>query len=330
VRSSRLGAPPRLIDLEPQPDEVRAEALEGLRQTPRRLPSRFFYDAAGAELFERICLLPEYYLTRTEISILRARLPEMAAEIGPGARVVEFGSGSGEKTELLLRALIEPSEYLPIDLSREQLVEFSRRVAALHPELRVTAICADWNEELRLPRSGAHRRTLVFFPGSSLGNLDAPQAVGFLSRAARLAGSGGALLLGADLRKEVPVMLRAYDDAQGVTAAFNRNLLVRLNRECGADFDLAAFAHRAVWNQEAGRVEMHLVSGRDQVVFFPDSGTDEAESVPLRDGEAIVTEHSHKYEVAQLEELAAAAGWKARRRWMDAESAFGAFLFECA
>jgi L-histidine Nalpha-methyltransferase len=327
VRPGGLATRPRLIDLEPPPDEVRAGALAGLRQTPRRLPSRFFYDAAGAELFELICRLPEYYLTRTEISILRSRLPEMAAEIGPGARVVEFGSGSGEKTELLLRALIEPAEYLPIDISREQLVEFSRRLAALHPGLRVTAVCADWNHELRLPRSGAHRRTLIFFPGSSLGNLDEPQALAFLRRAARLAGHGGALLLGADLRKAVPVMLRAYDDAQGVTAAFNRNLLVRLNRECRADFDPAAFAHRAVWNEEAGRVEMHLISGRAQRVAFPGEGAEEAATFSFAEGDAIVTEHCHKYEIAQLEELAGAAGWHPRRRWTDAAGAFGVFLF---
>jgi L-histidine Nalpha-methyltransferase len=330
LRESELAERPRLLDLEPPPAELRAEALEGMRRHPRRLPSKFFYDARGAELFEAICRLPEYYLTRTELEILHAHLRNMADEIGPGARVVEFGSGSGEKTELLLRALHAPAEYLPVDISREQLVEFAERLAEQHPRLRVTAVCADWNQELRLPESVGHR-TLVFFPGSSIGNLDAPEAEDFLRRAARMAGAGGALLLGADLRKEVPVMLRAYADAAGVTAAFNLNLLARLNRECGTDFDLEAFEHRAVWNERAGRIEMHLVSRCAQRVRFPAmEGGRSAESVSFAAGESLVTEHSHKYAPGQLEGIAGAAGWEPWRRWTDRAENFGVFLFRRA
>jgi L-histidine Nalpha-methyltransferase len=331
VREDAIAQRPRLLDLEPPPAELRAEALDALRSSPRRLPSKFFYDAAGAELFERITTLPEYYLTRTELAILHAHLPEMAVEIGSGARVVEFGSGSGEKTELLLRALHAPAEYLPIDISREQLVEFAARVAEEHPELRVTAVCADWDDHLRLPEAEAEGTTVIFFPGSSIGNLDRPEAEAFLARAARLAGPRGALLLGADLRKDVPVLLRAYDDAAGVTAAFNLNLLARLNRECATDFDLDAFEHRAVWNGEPGRIEMHLVSARDQTVSFPAAaGGRPAESVSFAAGEAVVTEHSHKYRVSEVEAMAAAGGWEACRRWTDEGDGFGVFLFRRA
>ncbi|MEM1179506.1 MAG: L-histidine N(alpha)-methyltransferase [Acidobacteriota bacterium] len=287
-----------------------AEVLEGLAQTPKRLPSKFFYDGAGSALFERICELDAYYPTRTEVGILERHGAEMAAQIGPGALVIEPGSGSGVKTELLLRALEAPAGCVLIDISREHLLASAERLGEQFPEIDVVPVEADFTRDVDIPRLDA-RRAVVFYPGSTIGNFDRRGAERFLARMAELVGPGGGLLIGVDLVKERSVLELAYDDPQGVTAAFNRNLLVHLNREIGTDFDPARFEHVALWNAEASRIEMHLESRGPQTVRVGDA------QIHLSDRERICTEHSNKYRLDQFASLAAAAGWRTDKVWTD-------------
>jgi dimethylhistidine N-methyltransferase len=288
------------------------DALAGLASRPKTLPCKYFYDAEGSKLFEQICELPEYYPTRTELSILRAHAGEMAACLGAGALLVEYGSGSSTKTRLLLERLERPAAYVPIDVSREHLLAAAFALEADYPELEVLPVCADFTAPVRLPRTRrAPRRRAVYFPGSTLGNFEPAAAVALMAGVARLVGRRGAFLVGVDLRKHPRVLERAYDDAAGVTAAFNQNLLARMNRELGADFDLARFAHRAAWAPGPGRIEMHLVSTVAQLVHVA--------GVPVRfaRGETICTEHSHKYTLPGFAALARRAGLAVRRVWTD-------------
>jgi dimethylhistidine N-methyltransferase len=320
---------PLLHDLHPPADDLCGDALRGLRGPRRTLPPKYFYDRRGAELFERICELEEYYPTRTELGILRGALPEIATRVGPAARVVEFGSGSGIKTRLLLEALESPAAYLPIDISRDQLMGFASSIAQRYPELEVLPVCADYTGYLTLPQGGAGaRRTLAFFPGSTIGNLEPREAVAFLRRVATIGGPAARLLIGVDLRKDEAVLERAYNDAEGVTAEFNLNLLQRLNTECGADFDLDAFHHRAVYDPEHGRIEMRLVSRRPQRVRLPAPDAGEVVEISFREGDHITTEHSYKYSPDGFEELAREGGWAAEARWSDRRGWFGVFLLE--
>jgi dimethylhistidine N-methyltransferase len=293
------------------------EVLAGLTATPKQLPPRLLYDAAGAALFERITALPEYYLTRAEVEILHARAPEIAALAGPGAAVIEYGSGAGRKTRLLLDALDRPAAYVPIDVSGEQLADVSARLGAAYPRLAVRPVQGDYTAPLVLPPlpPGAGRR-LAFFPGSTIGNMDPPDAARFLRRVRAAVGPEGALVLGVDRRNDARVLRPAYDDAAGVTAAFNRNLLVRLNRELGADFDVARFRHRARWNAAEGRVEMHLESVGAQIVHVG------GERVRFASGETLWTESSYKYDGEALLRLVRDGGFSVARRWTDAADRF--------
>jgi len=293
-----------------------AEVLQGLTAERKTLPPKLFYDAAGAELFERICLLPEYYPTRTELSILRARAGEIAALAGPRCALVEYGSGAGVKVRLLLNALEAPVAYLPIDISREQLARVAGDLAADYPGVAVLPIAADYTQPLELPPLPAGARRLAFFPGSTIGNFHPAEAAAFLTRIRRTVGPGGAMILGVDRRKDPRVLRAAYDDAAGVTAAFNRNILARLNRELGATFDLERFAHRALFNDRASRIEMHLVSLADQVVDV--AGT----RIAFAAGETIWTESSYKYDAARLDALVTAAGFTVARLWTDEDERF--------
>jgi dimethylhistidine N-methyltransferase len=315
-----------LVDRSLTPADVRRLAVEGLRDEPKRLPAILLYDAAGAALFERICELDAYYPTRTELGILRAALPELRQRIGPQARIVEPGSGSGEKTRLLLRAVERPAAYVPVDISRAQLLHTAAALDREFPALAVLPLCADYAAPLRLPRVAA-RRTVVFFPGSTIGNLEPAEAGAFLRRLRALVGPHGAVIVGVDLRKDPARLVAAYDDPEGVTAAFNLNLLTRLNRECGADFDTGAFRHRAVWNDAASRIEMHLVSRRAQRVSFP---APDPATIGLAAGEAIVTEHSYKYTVAGFGALARGAGLAPARVWVDDDELFSLHWLEPA
>jgi dimethylhistidine N-methyltransferase len=297
-------------------DPIAAEIRHGLRGTPKTLPPKLFYDATGAALFERICELDEYYLTRTELAILRAHVGEIAALAGPNCALVEYGSGAGVKVRLLLDALERPAAYVPIDISREQLARVADELAAEYPEVPILPVCADYTAPLVIPDLPRRARRVAFFPGSTIGNFHPTEASAFLRRVRRTLGADGLLVLGVDRRKDAATLNAAYDDALGVTAAFNLNMLARLNREYGGDFDLARFRHRAVWNDGASRVEMHLVSTVEQRVRVA------GESFHFAAGETIWTESSYKYDRPRLDALASAAGFAVARLWTDPDDRF--------
>lgn len=287
-------------------------ALRGLGARPKRLPSSCFYDTRGSALFERICEQPEYYLTRTETTILRRAAADLAQLIGAHALLVELGSGASIKTRLLLDRLDEPAGYVPVDISGSALFEAARDVRRCYPWLDVTPVCADFTRAFALPASmRSTQRVAVFFPGSTLGNLDVLDAVRLMRSMRAVAGHGGALVIGVDLVKDVARLESAYNDAAGVTAEFNLNVLRRLNRELRADFDLRGFRHEAVWVPALSRIEMRLVSKRRQQVAM--SGR----TLEFGAGERIVTEHCHKYTIDGFRSLARAAGWSPRHVWTD-------------
>ncbi len=299
-----------------------ADALAGLSAPRKTLPCKWLYDAAGAKLFEAITRLPEYYPTRTEVKILGEQAPAIAAAIGPHAAVVEFGPGDGSKAALLLAGLDRPAAYVPVEIAPEWLEGAAARVAAALPGLTVLPVVADFTLPFALPKGLGTAPRLGFFPGSTIGNFEPEEAAAFLRRARTTLGTGARLLLGADLVKDAAVLEAAYDDAAGVTAAFNLNLLHRLNREAGADFDIAAFRHRAVWNAAQERVEMHLVSQRAQRAHLA------GREISFAAGETIHTESSHKYRPDRLRALAAAAGWREAAMWSDPRALFSVWLLE--
>ena len=300
-----LGADPDLL----------AELAEGLAQTPRRISPKFFYDERGSELFEQITRLPEYYPTRTEIGILRDCAADVAQRTASGAVLVELGSGASEKVRLLLDRL-RPAAYLGIDISRDFLRDATRRLARDYPWLSVHAACADFSLPLALDYPPASMPRLVFFPGSSLGNFTPGEAADFLERLHPLVGADGGFLLGIDLRKDPRVLEAAYNDAQGVTAAFNRNLLYRLQRDFGAVLEPEGFAHEAVYNAEIGRIEMYLVSLRAQELRLG------GQRFTFAGGERINTEYSYKYTIEGFQALARRAGYRAEAVWTDARDYF--------
>jgi dimethylhistidine N-methyltransferase len=301
---------------------LRAEVLRGLTAARKTLPCKFLYDERGAALFERISELPEYYPTRTELQILRRYMPEIRKRAGPGVRVIEPGSGSGAKTRLLLHGLDSPVEYVPIDISEAQLLAWADSLRREFPGLGVHPLCTDYTVEFVLPPPAPGvRRTIAFFPGSTIGNFEPPEAREFLRRLGGLCGRDGAILIGVDLRKSRRQLEQAYDDAQGVTAEFNLNLLRRINRECGVDFDLSAFRHRAIYDEDRGRIEMHLISDRRQEVHIDDD-RGRTQTLAFEAGEVIVTEHSYKYSIEGFTALAADAGYASRDVWVDDELQF--------
>jgi dimethylhistidine N-methyltransferase len=296
-------------------NQFRADVLAGLSRPRKRLPPKYFYDAAGSRLFDEITNLPEYYPTRTELGILHAHAGDMARRCGPRRLLIELGAGSLTKVRLLLQRLDRPAGYVPVDVSDAHLRAAAADLADDFPTLAVMPVVADFTQAFRLPSLAAAGR-VVFFPGSTIGNFDPPQADRLLRRIARLVGPGGGLLLGIDLRKDVAVLERAYNDAAGVTAAFNRNLLVRINRELQGDFDPATFRHLAFYNQARSRVEMHLVSTRAQRVHVAGNAFD------FRAGELIHTENSYKYEVAEFGARAALCGLRLDKAWTDTRNYF--------
>ena len=312
----------RVVDLHPKLGDLRAEALEGLQRSKKALPCKYFYDALGARLFEAITALPEYYPTRTELGIMSRSVDEMAESIGSHATLIEFGSGVGLKTQKLLDALSHPSGCVLIDISRAALEASAHQLADRYDDMEVVAVCADYTQPLRLPRP--HRpssRTVAFFPGSTIGNFTRDEAVSFLERVADLVGQGGGLLVGIDRKKDPKVIEGAYNDALGVTAAFNLNILRRLNQS-GANFDLSKFRHHAPYVESEGRVEMRLISEVDQSVRI--GGVD----IGLSAGEHIVTEHSHKYDLQQFKEMARVAGFRLTRQWSDESDWFSVCFLE--
>lgn len=309
------GHPIHFHDLHPTPADMRAEVLAGLATTPKRLAPKFFYDAAGSRLFDDICRLPEYYPTRTEIAILQDHGAEMAARLGREALLIELGSGSSLKIRVLLEAL-RPAVYMPVDISREHLLTSAGALAALFPRLDIHAVCADYSVPFTLPVDDHEHPRAAFFPGSSVGNFDPDDAVRFLTRVGGLLGAGGKLLIGVDLLKDQGVLHAAYNDRAGVTAAFNLNLLTRINRELGGDFDLDAFRHDAFFNAALGRIEMHLISTRDQRVQVAGA------RFAFREGESLHTECSYKYSIDGFAALAARAGFAPEQVWTDPAGLF--------
>jgi dimethylhistidine N-methyltransferase len=295
--------------------------LEGLNSRPKKIPCKFLYDQEGSRLFDRICELEDYYPTRTETGILQTHIKEMAELCGPDALLIEFGSGSSQKTRMLLDHLKTPAAYIPIDISREHLLKTARVLRKQYPFLEVLPLCADYLEPVDLPLpSRAPRRRVVFFPGSTIGNFDPAPAVEFLRHIAEICEPEGGLLIGVDLEKDPSILERAYNDSQGVTAGFNLNLLHRANRELGAQFDPGKFNHRAVYNRAAHRIEMHLVCRERTQVKLLDT------LIPFDKEEIIITEFSYKYTVPGFRSLAAAAGFQCAQFWTDPRKLFALFF----
>ena len=322
------GAPGRVtvLDLEPVNADFLAEVIAGLSSSPRTLPCKFFYDERGADLFLKICELPEYYITRTETELLRLYAPEISESIGANAALIGFGTGAGIKTRMLLQHLQNPIAYIPVDISKQRLVESAVELSHAMPALEILPVCADYLQELQLPkplRKPDH--VAVFFPGSTIGNLEPRIAAGFLRRVCALCGRNGGLIIGVDLQKDRGILEAAYNDSAGVTAAFNLNLLARANRELGADFDLARWKHRAIYNEVVGRIEMHLVSEGEQTVNVG------GRSFGFAGGEKIITEFSYKQTIDGFARLAASAGFReAPRVWTDPQKWFAIFHFAVA
>ncbi|WP_372696419.1 L-histidine N(alpha)-methyltransferase [Immundisolibacter sp.] len=306
----------RLHDLAPEQDDFLSAVLDGLGRPHKTLPCKFFYDETGSALFDAICDQPEYYPTRTELGILAAAASEIADLAGRGGALVEYGSGSSLKTRLLLDALV-PAIYMPIDISREHMLAACHTLAQDYPALHLMAVCADYTRPFRLPQTAPQNRRLAFFPGSSIGNFAPLEALRFLKQVAQQLSGGDGLLIGVDLKKDPAVLNAAYNDAAGVTAAFNLNLLTRCNRELDADFDLDGFAHRAFYNAAAGRVEMHIESQREQ------TATVAGHAFTFAAGETIHTENSYKYEPDEFQRLAGQAGFELQRTWTDPGRLFG-------
>jgi dimethylhistidine N-methyltransferase len=305
-----------ICDAEDYPDAL----LAGLRGQPKHIPCKYFYDAEGSRLFERICETPEYYPTRIELSLLHRHADEIAALIGPDAEIMEFGAGAGEKIRPLLDTLDRPRAYLPIDISGSYLRSITMRLRSEYPALTIEPIVADFTCDLGMPPSSSARR-IGFFPGSTIGNFEPEEARQFLARSARLL-KGGGLLVGVDLVKDPHVLHAAYNDHAGVTASFNKNLLVRANREAGANFDCERFAHYAFYNPLRRRIEVYLVSTVAQHVTVC------GRQFAFAEGEAIHTEWSYKYTVEDFRTLAAAAGFTPRAVWCDPNRLFSVHWLE--
>jgi L-histidine Nalpha-methyltransferase len=306
----------RAATLTPAQPEVAREALHGLFASPKTLPSKLLYDEEGCRLFGDITRLPEYYLTRTECGLLAEASAEIGGLICPHTSLLEYGASDEAKASILLANMAEPAAYIPVDIAATALSRLTGRMRTTFPHLPVHPIASDFLRPIRLPDSLASLNMLGFFPGSTIGNLDPELAQRFLSNARETLGAGARFLVGIDLQKPVDRLLAAYDDAAGVTAAFNRNLLVRLNREAEADFDVMSFRHRAVWNSVHSRVQMHLVSTKAQVVNVG------GQNVEFAVDERIHTENSYKYAVDEFAMLAVRAGWRVEHVWSDPRGDF--------
>jgi dimethylhistidine N-methyltransferase len=308
-----------LLDFEPKTIDFYAEVVTGLRNAAKTLPCKFFYDERGSRLFDEICDLDEYYPTRTELGIMQDWITEISVLLGGGCRLVEYGSGSSLKTRVLLDNMSRLASYVPVDISRGHLQQSARQLARDYPHIPIQPICADYTTEFGLPLAGSADdvcRTIVYFPGSTIGNFLPSEAEAFLSRIKAQCGPAGGLLIGVDLKKEQYLLNDAYNDKRGVTANFNLNLLSRINRELGADFLLNSFSHRAFYNVFQGRIEMHLVSQTAQTVRVG------GEIFQFEAGETIHTECSYKYTVEEFRQLAGAAGFRVESVWTDPDDLF--------
>jgi len=314
-----------VLDREPAKSEFLSEAIAGLSSTPRTLPCKYFYDARGAALFQKISELPEYYLTRAELQILDRYCGDIARALGPNIELIGLGTGAGTKTRILLEKLEAPAAYIPVDISKKQLERSTASFRKIFPTLEILPVCADYLEPIRLPSPARQAlRKIVYFPGSTIGNFDPDAARQFLQRVANHCRRGGGLLIGVDLQKDRHVLERAYNDSAGVTAQFNLNLLARANRELGADFDLEQWQHYAVYNSTESRIEIYLISEIDQTVRVQDRQFD------FRAGERIATEYSYKYTKESVIELTREPGFDFSQMWTDDARWFGVFYFICS
>lgn len=298
--------------------QFRSDVLNGLHRSPKDIPCKYLYDERGSQLFDQICELQEYYPTRTELAILEQHASAMANQLGDNCLLIEYGSGSSLKTRLLLDRIAEDlAGYVPVDISREHLENSAETIARQYPGLQVLPVAADFTEPFEVPDvDPSPARRVAYFPGSTIGNFEPAAARNLLAGMAKLCGPGGGLLLGVDLKKDVHVLERAYNDASGVTAEFTLNLLRRMNQELGADFDLNRFEHTASWNDERGCVELFLVSTHDQEVHLA------GERISFQAGERLRTERSHKYTVEEFSQLVAPIGWKVELIWTDEQNLF--------
>ncbi|MGD8619520.1 MAG: L-histidine N(alpha)-methyltransferase [Gammaproteobacteria bacterium] len=310
-------------DFHPPAEDLLGEVLGGLTCLPKRLPPKFFYDRRGSQLFDAITRLPEYYPTRTEIGILQEQGEAIAEHLGHDPVLIELGSGSPRKIRVLLDSL-HPAVYMPVDISAEHLRDSASHIARDYPEMQVEAVCADYSASLHLPDLLQEAARAAFFPGSSIGNFEPAAAVALLRDIGEVLGPGGAMLIGVDLKKDWQKLEAAYNDTRQLTAAFNLNLLTRINREAGADFDITRFAHRAFYNEVEGRIEMHLASTCDQQVHI------DGQCIGFGAGETIHTENSYKYSVEEFQELGMEAGYEAERVWTDPDELFSVHCLRVA
>jgi dimethylhistidine N-methyltransferase len=292
-------------------NEFAADVIVGLSAKPKRLPPKYFYDLTGSGLFDRITQLPEYYPTRSELGLLHQHAPAIASLFPPGSALIEFGSGSSRKVRILLRAAASVEVYVPVDISGDFLQQDAARLRRDFPHLAILPVVADFTTMTEPPAEIATKPRAGFFPGSTIGNFEPHEAAAFLRRAGRILGAGSVLVIGVDLAKAHDILYRAYNDAEGVTAKFNLNLLARINRELGANFDLGAFEHHAFYNAERHRIEMHLASTKRQKVRIGDL------SIEFRAGETIHTENSYKYSIESFQALAHGSGWSPLTSWTD-------------
>jgi len=296
-------------------DDFREDVIAGLSLPRKALPPKYFYDAAGSRLFEAICRLKEYYPTRSELALTRAAIGDIARFAGNGSTLIEYGSGESMKSRLLIEAL-RPSAYIPVDISADALRQAAATLQRLFPWLAIHAVHGDFSQPLKIPMAQGRGRRVVYFPGSTIGNLTPEEAHAFLRMTRGQVGPSGAMLVGVDLKKDANVLHAAYNDAKGVTAAFNLNLLARINRELGADFRLRRFRHYAFYNAPLGRIEMHLVSLAPQTVNLGNY------RYAFEAGESIHTENSYKYSIGEFRALAGSAGFRGEKVWLDSKGLF--------
>lgn len=305
-------------DLKPRVSDFQDEVIAGLGKPQKTLIPTLFYDQQGSALFEQITQLEEYYLTRTEIMLLQTYGAEIASLIGEHCLLIEYGSGSSYKIRILLDSLVKPAAYMPIDVSREHMQQASQDLAKDYPDLDIEAVCADYTQQLLLPiyEKKCVGKKVIFFPGSTIGNLDNDQILWLLRQSAEIVGSSGGLLLGVDTKKDPKILHAAYNDAQEITAVFNLNILVRINRELGANFDIKTFSHYAFYDPKYSRIEMHLISLKDQKIMVADQIFD------FRKGESIHTENSYKFTIEDIQRLAEQAGFDLKQSWTDQNQLF--------
>jgi len=302
-------------DQQPEAANFLDEVLVGLGKTPKAIPPKFFYDETGSRLFDAICDTPEYYPTRTEMAILENNIDEIAAQLGDNCLLIEPGSGSSQKVRKILE-VVEPHAYMPMDISGDYLRDVARGLANDYPQTSLHAVCTDYTKPIELPYSPANIRRVAFFPGSSIGNFEPAEAVNFLKNIAQMVRPTGGLLIGIDLKKSPDRLTAAYNDAQGITAAFNLNLLHRINRELDANINLAHFYHQAFYNENRGRIEMHLVSNKNQLISV------NGQQFRIHQNESIHTENSYKYSIEEIHRLAALAGFSPVKTWLDSDNLF--------